>query len=125
MHRLRARGFENFLYVTGLLDEAGVAWKPVGGNELLVPDDTFTRMSAEQLTELAGATRNPVEAPADVPPPVAPAADAVAAPPRSGAGSGRDAWAAYADSLGIEVPDDMTRDDIIALVEQQEAHGGS
>lgn len=35
------------------------------------------------------------------------------APPKSGPGSGRDAWAAYAASLGVEVTDDMNRDDIV------------
>jgi hypothetical protein len=40
------------------------------------------------------------------------------APPRAGAGSGRDVWAAYAESQGVEVTDDMTRDEIIAAVEE-------
>lgn len=38
-------------------------------------------------------------------------------PPRAGRGSGVDAWATYARSIGITVPDDATRDDIIALVD--------
>jgi hypothetical protein len=41
------------------------------------------------------------------------------APPRAGAGSGRDVWAAYAESQGVEVTDDMTRDEIIAAVEEE------
>ena len=48
-------------------------------------------------------------------------APAPEAPPRSGAGSGRAAWAAYADALGFEIPDNMVRDDIIALVEDDQA----
>jgi len=40
------------------------------------------------------------------------------APPRAGKGSGRDEWAAYAESVGVEVTDDMTRDEIIAAVEE-------
>jgi hypothetical protein len=44
----------------------------------------------------------------------------VTEPPRSGAGSGRDAWVAYAGAQGVEVTDDMTRDDIIAAVELAE-----
>lgn len=40
------------------------------------------------------------------------------APPRAGAGSGRDAWAAYAESQEVEVTDDMTRDEIIAAVDE-------
>jgi hypothetical protein len=40
-------------------------------------------------------------------------------PPRSGKGSGKEAWAAYADSLGVDVPGDASRDDIVAhLVER-------
>lgn len=38
-------------------------------------------------------------------------------PPRSGAGSGKDAWKAYADNLGVDYDDDATRDDIIAAVD--------
>jgi hypothetical protein len=39
-------------------------------------------------------------------------------PPRAGKGSGRDAWAAYAESLGVEFDEDATRDDIIAAVDE-------
>lgn len=38
-------------------------------------------------------------------------------PPRSGRGSGEDAWRAYAEDLDLEVPDGASRDDIIALVD--------
>jgi hypothetical protein len=38
-------------------------------------------------------------------------------PPRGGAGSGLDAWRDYADKTGVEVADDMNRDDIIAAVD--------
>lgn len=38
-------------------------------------------------------------------------------PPRSGKGSGVEAWREYATSLGVEVADDATRDDIIAVVD--------
>lgn len=37
-------------------------------------------------------------------------------PPRSGTGSGRDAWAAWAQQGGYPVTEDMSRDDIIAAV---------
>ena len=37
-------------------------------------------------------------------------------PPRSGRGSGRDVWAAYASEQGVAVSDDATRDDIIAAL---------
>lgn len=35
-------------------------------------------------------------------------------PPQGGPGSGKDVWAAYADSKGVEYDDDATRDEIIA-----------
>lgn len=41
-------------------------------------------------------------------------------PPRNGAGSGVDAWRAYADYLGINV-DGMSRDEIIAAVDSDAA----
>lgn len=41
-------------------------------------------------------------------------------PPRSGRGSGKEAWAAYASSQGVDVAEDASRDDIIAqLAERQ------
>jgi hypothetical protein len=40
-----------------------------------------------------------------------------AAPPLGGPGSGRDAWAAWAEHLGVEVTEDMTRDDIVAAID--------
>lgn len=39
-------------------------------------------------------------------------------PPRAGRGSGLDAWTAYAEHLGIAVPDGAQRDDVIELVDQ-------
>ena len=41
-------------------------------------------------------------------------------PAKRGAGSGRDAWAAYATSKGVTFADDASRDDIIAAVEAAE-----
>lgn len=38
-------------------------------------------------------------------------------PPRGGAGSGVEAWRDYATQTGVEVDDDMSRDDIIAAVD--------
>lgn len=38
-------------------------------------------------------------------------------PPRSGRGSGVEAWVAYAESLDLLVPEDATRDEVIALVD--------
>lgn len=39
------------------------------------------------------------------------------APPKGGAGSGIEAWRAYADKLGVTYDDDTSREDIIAAVE--------
>lgn len=133
--RLQAKSFEDFLYVTGLLGEAGVEWQAGGGNELNVPDDVYDRLDAEQRRELSGALTNGVQVTEDPSPATPPGADdgtegnagpeVASAPPRSGAGATRDAWAAYATATGADVPEDMSRDDIIAMIDQQEAHGGS
>jgi hypothetical protein len=39
------------------------------------------------------------------------------APPKAGAGSSRKAWAEHAATLGVDVDEHMTRDDIIDAVE--------
>lgn len=41
-------------------------------------------------------------------------------PPLGGAGSGRDAWAAYAEAQGVEVTEEMSRDDIVEAVRAAE-----
>lgn len=46
-----------------------------------------------------------------------PDGDVGGVPPRHGAGSGRDAWAAYAAANGVAVDEDMSRADIIDAVE--------
>lgn len=38
-------------------------------------------------------------------------------PPRAGRGSGLEAWSDYATALGLNVPEDATRDDVIELVD--------
>lgn len=43
----------------------------------------------------------------------------VEAPPRSGRGSGVDAWRAYAEANGYDTDDEMSRDDVIALLERE------
>lgn len=55
--------------------------------------------------------------PAPLPEDPDPEVDPEDEPPRSGKGSGLDAWVAYAESLGIEVPEDASRDDVIDLVD--------
>lgn len=70
------------------------------------------------LAAAGGEATNPPVVPVD--PPEAPEnpAPSVSAPPRAGRGSGFDAWKAHAESLGIEVPDDAQRDDVIELVDK-------
>lgn len=134
--RLQARSFDQFLFVTGILGEAGIGWQPAGANELNVPDDTPDRLSHEQLMEVVGAIHTAIpeaDAPVDAEPSAAdpgpggaskgPSAGAL--PPRSGAGASRAAWAEAAETRQLTVTADMSRDDIIAMVDQQEAHGGS
>lgn len=40
-------------------------------------------------------------------------------PPRSGRGSGVEAWRTHAAALGVQVADDASRDDIIAAVDNR------
>jgi hypothetical protein len=42
-------------------------------------------------------------------------------PPRSGKGSSTEAWQRYAASLGVTVPEDASRDDIVAAVDAHNA----
>lgn len=45
--------------------------------------------------------------------------DGPVAPPRSGPGSGVQAWRTYAETLGVDVPDDASRDDIVDLLDNR------
>lgn len=38
-------------------------------------------------------------------------------PPKAGPGSGKAAWATYAEAFGVEVPADASRDDIVEACE--------
>lgn len=42
-------------------------------------------------------------------------------PPRTGKGSGTEEWRAYAEALGIDVPEDASRDQIIELVDSHQS----
>ncbi|SFK73178.1 hypothetical protein [Streptomyces pini] len=42
----------------------------------------------------------------------------VEAPPRSGRGSGVEAWRRFAEANGYDTDDEMSRDDVIALLER-------
>jgi hypothetical protein len=55
-----------------------------------------------------------VHAPVEPKAPVGPEPSDGGEPPRSGKGSSRDAWVAFAGQHGVDVEDDDTRDDIVA-----------
>lgn len=154
--RLRFKGHDSFLVGLGIFVEAGVGFRPVGGNEVDI--DGLDPFDDEQLAELVKMLRDPLvyvddfgnqvtqvapdgvmvgELVADGSTAVTPvAADDTSAmvqlvgdaPPRSGQGATREAWAVYAERLrnaGIvdfSVTPDLSRDQIIEAVE---AHRGS
>lgn len=76
---------------------------------------------ADEVPEWAAALIVNPKAWADEPAPVAeptgPATGGTAEPPKSGRGSSREAWAVYAQARGLEVPDDASREEIVAAVE--------
>jgi hypothetical protein len=81
---------------------------PAGGDEL--------------TTDVPAPAEDPVEVPSlDVAAVVAAArwaaGDRDPAPPRAGRGASKDAWAKYAETLGVTVPAGASRDDIIAVVD--------
>lgn len=83
-------------------------------------DDDDLRDHYRQVAADHGLDLEASDEPANDAEPTEPEAEAGdQAPPRAGAGSGRDVWAAYAESRGVEVSDDMTRDEIIAAVEEE------
>jgi hypothetical protein len=50
-----------------------------------------------------------------------PAESASEEPPRGGEGATEEAWRAHAAAVGVEVPEDAGRDDIIALVDARDS----
>jgi len=71
--------------------------------------ERFDRLNGPQATD-----QPPL---AEVPEPAVDAAGDPQEPPRSGKGSGVEAWAEYAASLDIEVPEGASRDEIVELVD--------
>lgn len=86
------------------------------------PDDTVPEWAAKAITNPDVWAEDPTgDSHTETPPAAAPAAGPGPAgerPPTSGAGSGRDAWAAYATERGVTVTDDMDRGAIIAAVDR-------
>lgn len=72
-----------------------------GVNHVFAPDSNVPAWAVEAITN----------------PDVWEAGDTIVAPPRAGKGSGADAWRQHAEQLGITVPEDATRQDIIDMVE--------
>jgi hypothetical protein len=127
--RLRFRGQERLLVGVGVLGEAQITWRPLGGNEVEV--ESLEGLDDEQRGELIKLVRDPLESSTAAVLPVAAVdtgADAVgalvgAAPPRAGQGSSREAWVAHAEKLTaagvpVVVTDTMGRDEIVAAVDQ-------
>lgn len=76
------------------------------------PDDVVPDWAADQITNPKAWAVNDEAA--------AEAADSSdGPPPKNGRGSGTAAWATYAESVGLTVPEDAGRDEIIELVEHQ------
>ncbi|MGA5489566.1 hypothetical protein ACPCK1_17640 [Streptomyces pseudogriseolus] len=75
-----------------------------------VPADVAKRIGAHAWTD--------ADSPAEVPTPTgAGGGSGDEAPPRSGRGSGVEAWRAYAEQHDVEVAADASREDIIAACE--------
>ena len=126
--RLRFRGPEAQLVGVGILGEVDALWRPLGANEVDVDRDALDRLDDEQRSELDALTRDPFPLTEAAHPPVAADGTTSAvgvvgeAPPRSGAGSSRTVWAAYATALTesgipVTVTNDMSRDDIVEAVD--------
>lgn len=128
------RKLNTFVHVV----EIGPDGKQTGQAGMFGPDDTLPDWAEASITNpKVWADDSPTPLPRREPAPVvtAPAATgqapaegegqgpvagggAVKVPPRGGAGSGREDWAAYATANGLEVTDDMkSRDDIIAALD--------
>lgn len=98
------------------------------------PGDAVPAWAAAQITNpkvwadgdapaAATVIPDPASSTAATPPAVQDVPGDVAAPPRNGPGSSRDAWAAYATSIGIDVKPGTTKADIIAEVESARTAG--
>ncbi|GAA3750909.1 hypothetical protein [Micromonospora maritima] len=79
------------------------------------PNDPLPEAVARRITNPAAWEGGKV--PASAPAPASSPAR-IPAPPRSGRGSGADAWEAFAKASGVEFDADATRDEIIAACEQ-------
>lgn len=99
-----------------------------GATHAFGPDDVVPEWAAVKITNPKAWAKTVddvvvVESPVSLvvvsSPPVSPVpvSGGLERPPASGAGSGVEAWSAYAVGLGIVVPDGATRGDVITLVD--------
>lgn len=132
---IQAADFDRFLYLISELGDRDVPFYPVGGNRVRVDDKyyaTVLELPAQSWQLIVDAPAQPEEAvPGE---PSEPAQEheepddsgespeePPARPPLGGPGSGRDAWAEYAETVfGLEITEDMSRDDIVDAVEAME-----
>jgi hypothetical protein len=81
------------------------------------PDDEVPAWAAEQMGEHVWEKSSDAEAKAKADAEAKAKADAEAIPAKAGAGSSKDAWAAYAAAHDVTVDENASRDDIIAACE--------
>jgi hypothetical protein len=107
-------------------DNGQVTRHPPGTPHTAKLGAAITNESAWVEEDPAPAAEEAPEPPAPPEPPENPenqtptSEETLEAPPRSGNGSGRDAWVAYAERLEVQVPEGASRDDIIAFLEERE-----
>lgn len=79
------------------------------------PDDDVPAEVARQIGDHAWSDDPAIQRP---PAPTGAGGRAVDVPPRSGRGSGIEAWRRYAERHGVDAGPDMSREDIIAACER-------
>lgn len=103
-----------------LTDPAGQPWNTTDPGEAVTLVSQGYRLVSGDLgiTVPTGPADGPTATAPGTSPTSAPSAgDTSGPPPKSGAGSGRDAWAEYATARGVAVPDGAGRDDIVAALD--------
>lgn len=78
-----------------------------GRTVVLMPGDTVPKWAANQVTNPKAFEDGGEQQQAGNEP-----------PPRSGRGSGVEAWRTWAEAHGVDTDDEMSRDDVIAACEQ-------
>lgn len=110
-----SRRLRSTVYLTG--EDGSTVCLLAGSVPTVAQAARITNPKAWEAGEAAPPT-SPISTPEPVPP--APAADIPSArrqPPRKGPGSSRAAWATYAASRNITVPEGADRDAIVAAVD--------